>query len=182
MRAASQLNARSLDNQPSIMISPDSLRFELLFDAREARHSVLSDTLPWIVASVLGAVFIRWPGLFRGGPRFARIFGIVLAVAGFGVAVSVWSIEEREHARIVGALEHHRYDTVEGVVTDFHPGALDGHLSESFEVGGRQFEYSPYVGLYSYQQIAPDGGQIRGGAYVRIAAIGDQIARLEIRR
>jgi hypothetical protein len=173
MRAASQLNARSLDNQPSIMISPDSLRFELLFDAREARHSVLSDTLPWIVASVLGAVFIRWPGLFRGGPRFARIFGIVLAVAGFGVAVSVWSIEEREHARI---------DTVEGVVTDFHPGALDGHLSESFEVGGRQFEYSPYVGLYSYQQIAPDGGQIRGGAYVRIAAIGDQIARLEIRR
>jgi hypothetical protein len=164
------------------MITPDSLRFELLFDARGARHSVLPGVLPWILTSVIGLAIMRWPRFYRGAPRFARVFGIVFAAVGFGVAVSLWSLEVSERTRIVGALEHHQYETLEGVVTDFRPGALDGHPAESFEVAGRHFEYSPYMGLYSYQTIAPEGGQIRSGAYVRIAAFHDQIARLEIKR
>ena len=72
------------------------------------------------------------------------------------------------------------YQTVAGVVTDFHPMPYEGHQEECFSVKEQRFCYSDYVIAPGFHNAASHGGPIRAGLPVRIAYWNGSILRLDV--
>jgi len=84
------------------------------------------------------------------------------------------------YQRAQDAYRYGQYQTIDGVVTNFHPMPYSGHQNESFVINGIQFTYSDYVLVPCFNNTASHGGPIRDGIRVRIAYSGDCILRLDI--
>ncbi len=72
------------------------------------------------------------------------------------------------------------YQTVAGVVADFHPMPYEGHQEECFSVQEQRFCYSDYVIAPGFHNAASHGGPIRAGLPVRIAYWNGSILRLDV--
>jgi hypothetical protein len=109
------------------------------------------------------------------------VFGTL--VTGFGLVflVALPVVKWRERQAFRDRLQRKSYSLVEGTVTDFVPGAVNGHPMERFAVNGHEYQYSPYTSS-GYSTIAAQGGTIRPGMHVRIADVDGNIVRLEIGR
>ena len=57
---------------------------------------------------------------------------------------------------------------------------FEGHSTESFTVAGHKFEFSDYQMTSGFNNTNSHGGPIKSGIYVRINALGNRIARLEV--
>lgn len=159
------------------------MTYHLVFDASAVHYPIWRWMAPWLVAAAVGAILLRWPGVY--GPkrrRFMRLFGALLIAAGLGGAVWIWRASVGQRERVLAALRGGRYVAVEGVVQHFRPGAADSHPPEEFDVGGRHYRYAPSELLYGFSQVAGAGGPVREGLRVRIADVDGLIARLEIAR
>jgi hypothetical protein len=85
-----------------------------------------------------------------------------------------------EYRYVMNALYDGRYRIIEGPVTDFVPMPYEGHLQESFVVGGHRFSYSDYIVTAGFHNTASHGGPIREGLYVRVSYLDNLILRLEV--
>ena len=74
------------------------------------------------------------------------------------------------------------YQTVDGVVTDFHPMPWEGHQDECFSVQNQRFCYSDYEIAPGFHNATSHGGPIHAGLPVRIAYRDGRILRLEVPR
>jgi len=72
------------------------------------------------------------------------------------------------------------YQTVEGIVTDFHPMPPEGHQDECFSVQDQRFCYSDFDMAVGFHNAASHGGPIRDGVPVRIAYREGRILKLEV--
>lgn len=72
------------------------------------------------------------------------------------------------------------YQTVEGLVTNFHPMPYEGHQDECFSVQDQRFCYSDYEITPGFHNATSHGGPIHEGLPVRIAYQDGTILRLEI--
>jgi hypothetical protein len=77
------------------------------------------------------------------------------------------------------AYQRGEYQTVKGVVTDFHPMPYEGHQDECFSVQDQRFCYSDYEIAPGFHNAATHG-PIRAGLPVRIAYRDGRILKLEI--
>jgi hypothetical protein len=69
---------------------------------------------------------------------------------------------------------------VEGPVENFVPMPSTGHAMERFDVKGVAFSYSDYVITPGFNRTSSHGGPIRGGLYVRIWYLKNDILKLEV--
>lgn len=72
------------------------------------------------------------------------------------------------------------FETVEGVVYDFHPMPYQGHQDECFSVQDQRFCYSDYEIGPGFHNAASHGGPLRSGLFVRIAYRDGRILRLDV--
>ena len=149
--------------------------YHLVYDVRLAswRPNVTPwDVVPFVVAGLLLAIFSK--------KRAARIAGIVVAIAvPLAEALAGW----REYQDVVAlrrALARGEAVRVEGTITAFIPGRSDGHPPESFQLGTRQYEYSPYLVRPGFRWVRGNGGPLRDGLRVRLYDVRGDIARLEV--
>ena len=103
---------------------------------------------------------------------------------GFAIlwTLTTFLITVRDYLRLASALREGRCEIVEGEVTKFHPMPAEGHHEESFDVGGKHFQYADYIVIAGFNQSSSHGGPVREGIKVRIYHVGNIIARLEIAR
>ena len=156
------------------------MHYQLVFDASAQGFEFPWDALLGLAPLALGLAVLRFPALwFPQRPRLGRVLGTL--VTGFGLIflVGIPMVKWREHQEFRDRLQEKNYALVEGTVTEFVPGAFDGHPMESFAVNGSKYMYSPYTSS-GFSTIAAQGGPIRPGLHVRIADVNGNIARLEI--
>jgi hypothetical protein len=98
------------------------------------------------------------------------LFGIIFASFAGLISIFVISSMLNNYFKTKTIYDNKQYQTVEGMVTNFHPMPESGHDSERFDVNGIQFEFSDFdVSDYGYNNAASHGGVIQEGLKVRIA-------------
>ncbi|HEX8394197.1 MAG TPA: hypothetical protein VF665_17775 [Longimicrobium sp.] len=143
-----------------------------------------------VVAAAFLALLVVGRRGMRSGARAGRMspeLATGLGGAGFlfGALLTAGSIafEYVGARRLRERLASGDYELVAGRVQNFMPGDRGGHRDESFTVvsGGRTYRYR-----YRHSDWTPgfhqSAGPVHAGAYVRIADVDGQIARLEIQR
>lgn len=133
---------------------------------------------PVTMATIMEVLRDRVPGIPtermpRGGAGtmfglFTLVFAALFGLGTFG------AISLSQQLRAGNA------DVLEGPLTDFYGG--NGAKTECFTVQERRFCYSDSNVTPGFNRMRDYGGPIEPGQYVRVAAIGDQIVRLEIAR
>jgi hypothetical protein len=98
---------------------------------------------------------------------------------------ALWSLQTfvgtySDYIELQNALQQGKITVVEGKVENFIPMPSTGHSMESFTVAGHKFECSDYRITAGFIKTSSHGGPIRAGIYVRIHALGNRIARLEV--
>jgi hypothetical protein len=78
------------------------------------------------------------------------------------------------------AYQKGEYQTVEGIVRDFHRMPYEGHQDECLSVQDQRFCYSDYEIAPGFHNATSHGGPIRAGLPVRIAYRDGRILKLEI--
>jgi len=141
-----------------------------------------------ILGGVLAAVgvFIFYIGRETAKDRllrflFLRVGGLAFALAwgGFAIFVTVSSYSSYRH--LLASYRDRRTQSVAGVVVNFSPyDPQRGKTVESFEVGGKEFSYSPNGFDAGYHQTEAQGSPLKEGVYARVAYADSQIVRLEI--
>ena len=157
-----------------------AVSYRLVFDAAHQHYALWQILAPWLLAVAFGLVLIRFPNIYGRRPRFYRAFGALLVVVGLGAPLAIWRVSSTQRQHVVHALQEGRFEHVEGRVEHFRPGRADGHPSESFDVAGHHYHYSPSDWLYGFNHVSGAGGPVREGLRVRIADVDGVIARLEI--
>lgn len=97
------------------------------------------------------------------------VFGTIFAA--FAVLISIFLIPSMvgEYFETRNIYNNKQYQTVAGMVENYHPMPSGGHDSEKFTVSGVEFEFSDFdVSDYGYNNAASHGGVIRQGLNVRI--------------
>lgn len=98
---------------------------------------------------------------------------------------ALWSVQTfigtySDYVELKNALQQGKTVVIEGKIENFVPMPHGGHSMESFIVSGHKFEYSDYEITAGFNQTSSHGGPIRSGAHVKINALGNKIAHLEI--
>ena len=103
----------------------------------------------------------------------------ILAIAGIVFAgIYVWDLR-RWHAAVLAAEQ--RGVRISGIVEDFVAEPKNGHAPpEQFVVGNWLFRYSYYYHTPFFSVTAAHGGPLASGKHVKIVAVGENIARLEV--
>ena len=172
-------------------LAPDSVYYRVLFDAARSGPHV-QDTL--VVASVCAGVIVLgllWPrqlsevagGLLHRDVTAAEARALAVALGGLGVLLSLLFVRldysRYENLRL--ALQHHRYITVEGVVSAYVQGDSAQNIPESFNVGGHRYSFRAGSVTDGYKGTFNRRTDIRNGVMLRIADVHGIVARLEIR-
>ena len=107
----------------------------------------------------------------RGGlPVMFGLFSLLfVALSGLGVLPAIGLSQQLDAGAAL---------VLEGQVTNFFD--VSGGKNECFSVQARRFCYSDFAITPGFNRTRAYGGPIQPGAVVRLAAIGDQIVRLEI--
>jgi hypothetical protein len=116
------------------------------------------------------------------GPKDGTKLGFfVLACSVLWIAFTC-SRAWRDYSALRNALKEGNIAVVEGRVENFVPMPYIGHAQERFSVCGVSFSYSDYGVTAGFNNTSSHGGPIREGLWVRMAYVGNSIARLEIAR
>jgi hypothetical protein len=102
--------------------------------------------------------------------KYGMVFGIIcVSFSGFISVLFIVSMSA-EYMRTKYIYDEKQYNTVEGIVENYHPMPAGGHAYESFTVKRIKFEFSDFdLGDYGYNNAASHGGAIREGLKVRIS-------------
>jgi hypothetical protein len=111
---------------------------------------------------------LKWLRFFF--PGFALLW---LSVA----TIPMWL----EYSKLQNAYRHGAFSTVQGPVEDFHPMPPQGHSTECFSVENQRFCYGDDIMSAGFNSDSAHGGPIRAGLPVRIAYVGNDILKLEVR-
>jgi hypothetical protein len=140
---------------------------------------------PFFCAGLLpllaGAVIIWGKRRFKW-PQPHWLFAIFLCLFGVIWLVGVGRGALLQESDAFTAYQRGDYQTVEGVVADFHPMPYEGHQYECFTVQSQRFCYSDYEIAPGFHNAASHGGPIRAGLPVWIAYRHGRILRLEVPR
>jgi hypothetical protein len=101
--------------------------------------------------------------------KSGMFFGIIFS--SFAILVSAFVIPSQfsTYNKTNRIYQYKLYQTVQGIVENYHPMPEGGHDTERFTVGGVPFEYSDYdLTDYGYNNAASKGGAIKEGLLVRI--------------
>lgn len=111
------------------------------------------------------------------GPKDgAKLAYFVLAISILWTA-GAFVTSGRDYRALRRALKEGNVDVVEGRVENF---VSIPDKSERFTVCGAAFSYSDYLVTAGFNNTSSHGGPIRPGIWVRIAHMGNSIARLEV--
>lgn len=160
--------------------------YRTVFDAATPNAGFSPFMLIPLVLAGVGALLVFMPKtmerLLPNGPKgaartvfswFYFLFSSTMSVLVIG-GYFVGSDELRQ------GLESGQAVVSEGCLETFHPMPEAGHDDERIRVGGRLFTYSDYVLTSGFNQSESHGGPIHADSRVRIHAVGDTIARLEV--
>jgi hypothetical protein len=86
-----------------------------------------------------------------------------------------------DYTRLQNAYRKGAFSIVQGEVENFHPMPPQGHSAECFSVKEERFCYGDAIISAGFNNDSAHGGPIRAGLPVRIAYVGDDILRLEVR-
>lgn len=131
-------------------------------------------------------VLILCESLLRKILPWWRLSGFRRGVLYLGLGLcSLWSFQTfdntySDYKELRDALQEGKTVVIEGKVENFIPMPKAGHSNESFTVAGHKFEYSDYEITAGFNKTKAHEGPIRSGTYVRINALGNRIARLEV--
>lgn len=131
--------------------------------------------LPIVAGAVIfwGRRRFRWTQPHWLLAAFFCLFGVLW----LGIAeASVLSVDWQAFT----AYQKGDYQTVEGIVTNFHPMPYEGHQDECFSVQDQRFCYSDFGGGPGFHNSASRGGPIRPGLQVRIVYREGRILRLDV--
>ena len=154
------------------------MHYQLAFDIAKSGYEGWSSTVFGFLGVVIGAFLVRYRRKlkFRGASVFAYTY-LVFSVL-WTITVSIGTAHD--YSTLRDALSQGRAQLVEGRVEEFKPMPFNGHAKEHFSVCGVPFSYSDYEITGAFNRTSSHGGPIRAGRWVRIAYVGDRIARLEV--
>ena len=134
------------------------------------------------VASIMFLLLIKLVG---GKARGILAFSIysTLILSPF-LSLAMFFSTYSDYRELRNAPQEGKTVVIEGNVENFILMPYEGHhpSSESFTVAGHTFAYSEYEDTAGFNTTSSHGGPIRPGIYVRIYALGNKIARLEVAR
>ncbi len=161
------------------------MKYALIFDVVEGGFRNWWFPAVGLVFVFIGIFLVKnrkiLPCMFPGqmGPKDGVKLGFfVLACSVLWMAftfTSTW----RDYSALRNALKEGNVAVVEGRVENF---VSIPHKTERFSVCGASFSYSNYEVTAGFNNTNSYGGPIREGMWVRIAHLGNSIARLEIVR
>jgi hypothetical protein len=160
------------------------MNYEVVFDVAQSGYRDWRFAAAGLPFLAIGVTWLVWrrrhpdpklTGWRRLHPWFMTGFALVWSTVAFAGTYSAYR-------SLRGALERGECATVEGVVEHFVPGDAGGHPDESFDVGGRRFEYSDFMITGGFNNMRSHGGPMQEGLHVRIASVGGVIARIEVAR
>lgn len=121
------------------------------------------------------------------GRHYLVVFNAIWSA---GVTLAIAS-DVRNTNQIRQMVENGHYQTVEGCLTDFHPGSEHGTKTtvgdERWAVGDYDFSYGAGNGRPGYHQTEPAGGIVHRDSYVKVSFLQTrgrpqyEIVRLETR-
>lgn len=158
------------------------MQYKTVFDVVEAgyRYWPFPAVFVGLIVLIICELLLRkiLPGWRLSGFRRWMLY------LGLGLC-SLWSFQTfdntySDYIELRDALQKRETVVIEGKVENFIPMPEAGHSNESFTVAGRKFEYSDYEITAGFNKTKSHGGPIRSGMYVRINALGNRIARLEV--
>jgi hypothetical protein len=139
-----------------------------------------------LVLTAVGALLIFMPGLMntlmpgglKGSARviFSWFYFLFAATLSIVFLTTYYS----SYFGMRQTLRTGQAAVVEGCLETFHPMPQGGHDEERIKVGGRVLTYSDYILTSGFNQSESHGGPIHADSRVRIHAVGDTIARLEV--
>jgi hypothetical protein len=166
------------------------MEFEIVFDLTREGFKLWAPQSIALVFLLGGALMALAPRLYalllrvqlmRSPSRTTvQISGLAVSIIAAPVFTYLFFDSYRSYDELMNALNTGRYESVEGLVE--RAQAVARTRGERFEVKGIRFEYAPMDNAHGFKKPAADGGPIREGQYVRIAHIGREILRLEVRK
>jgi len=162
------------------------MNYVLVFDAAARGYSTWTFAAAGLLFVAVGIGLVRYRNALAERltghvpPRVAR--GLAYCFLGFAVlwTAIVFAATHRESRTVQDALRNGNAPVVEGRVEGFTPMPYTGHALEHFTVCGVPFSYSDYEVTEGFNRTSSHGGPLREGLWVRIAYVGNLIARLEI--
>ena len=131
------------------------------------------------IALIAGVVIICGKRRFKWAqPHW--LFAVFCLVFGFLWVSVVGFSTINADSSAYSAYRNGEYQTVEGIVTDFHPMPYEGHQDECFSVADQRFCYSDYEIAPGFHNATSHGGPIRAGLPVRISYRDSRILKLEV--
>ncbi len=159
------------------------MQYELIFDVTQSGFRNWTFPAFGLVFVAVGLFLLKnrssLPLMFPGtiGPKDgAKLAYFVLAFSVLWTTVSFMTTG-RDYLALRRALKEGNVDVVEGRVENF---VSIPHKTERFTVCGAAFSYSDYLVTAGFNNTSSHGGPIRPGIWVRIAHLGNSIARLEV--
>jgi hypothetical protein len=129
---------------------------------------------------VIGAVLIwagkrnKWTGIRRWNGYFFVGFSLLWTFITF--RIMFW-----DYSDLHRAYQNGNFSIVEGQVENLRPMPYRGHQEECFTVKDATFCYSDYEPTAGFNNTTSHGGPIQSGLPVRIAYIGNNILRIDVR-
>jgi hypothetical protein len=161
------------------------MNYEVIFDVAEGGFRNWTFPAFGLIFVAVGIFCLKnrksLPYMFPGqiGPEDGIKLGIFVLTFSVLWMVFTFTSTWRDYSVLRNALKDGNVAVVEGRVENF---VSVPHKTERFSVCGASFSYSNYGVTAGFNNTNSSGGPIRDGMWVRIAHLGNSIARLEIAR
>ncbi len=162
--------------------------YEVVFDIAQAGYQQWTFPAFGLIFVGISSLLLvsrswRFKAFRNGRSERAAKWGILM-MTGFAV---FWTLAAflgtySEYRQLRRAAETGKYESVEGIVTNFVPMPHEGHRDEKFCVKNTCFSYSDYSGRAGFNHTSSHGGPIKEGLPVRIHHINGVIIQLEVAR
>jgi hypothetical protein len=132
------------------------------------------------IAVVTQAIGSRMPGSRQ---QKAPIFAVCLWSAFWFFASGAWLYSNLTHGhRYTDALANNQCEVVEGTVQVLHEQPAGGHAAgDRIRIGDKEFTYSYFHAVLSYNRTISHGGQLKNGVAARLHYLDNAILKVEIK-
>jgi ABC-type nickel/cobalt efflux system permease component RcnA len=135
-----------------------------------------------VVITAVACVYLLW-SLRTASPMMMRIVGYIFVCSAGAVLIFVELGLLREFRHVRRASTSSSIRIREGVVREFRPGDLGGHLDEQWVLVNRTerhaYRYRESVVTPGYRKPRPNGGFIREGLRVRVWDLDGNLMRID---
>ncbi len=157
--------------------------YTTVFEVSYFSNGFLLWNIGFIVVGIIGVTtMIR--SRIKGGRQKAPIFFMCLWSTFWFFGCSVWLYSNlTEGRRYMAALANNQCEIVEGTVQVLHQQPASGHdAGDRIRIGDKEFTYSYYYAVLSYNRTISHGGKLTNGAVVRLHCLGTAILKVEIKK